>query len=62
MPTDCNPDLFEFAPVVGRAVVAAFDGGAIVAALARLRKAETASISATIGSNLKSLLRLTGRE
>src|SRR6201995_36826 len=29
MPTDCNPALFEFAPVEGRAVVAAFDGGAI---------------------------------
>lgn len=29
MPTDCNPKLFEFAPVEGRRVVAAFDGGAI---------------------------------
>jgi hypothetical protein len=29
MPTECNPMLFEFAPVEGRAVVAAFDGGAI---------------------------------
>ena len=29
MPTECNPTLFEFAPVAGRAVVAAFDGGAI---------------------------------
>jgi hypothetical protein len=29
MPTECNPALFEFAPVDGRAVVAAFDGGAI---------------------------------
>src|SRR6202161_2102720 len=29
MPTECNPDLFGFAPVEGRAVVAAFDGGAI---------------------------------
>jgi hypothetical protein len=29
MPTECNPALFEFAPVEGRQVVAAFDGGAI---------------------------------
>ena len=29
MPTECSPLLFEFAPVGGRAVVAAFDGGAI---------------------------------
>ena len=29
MPTECSPDLFEFAPVEGRHVVAAFDGGAI---------------------------------
>ena len=29
MPTECNPALFEFAPVKGRQVVAAFDGGAI---------------------------------
>jgi DDE family transposase len=29
MPTQCSPDLFGFAPVEGREVVAAFDGGAI---------------------------------
>ena len=29
MPTECSPELFEFAPVEGRQVVAAFDGGAI---------------------------------
>jgi hypothetical protein len=29
MPTDCSADLFGFAPVEGRKVVAAFDGGAI---------------------------------
>jgi hypothetical protein len=29
MPTECNPALFEFAPVEGRQVVAAFDGGAV---------------------------------
>ncbi len=27
MPTECNPTLFDFARVEGRAVVAAFDGG-----------------------------------
>jgi hypothetical protein len=27
MPTQCNPDLFGFAPVEGREVVASFDGG-----------------------------------
>jgi Transposase DDE domain group 1 len=29
MPTECNPSLFEFARVEGRAVVASFDGGRI---------------------------------
>src|SRR5215203_5337650 len=29
MPTECNPDLFEFPRVEGRAVVASFDGGRI---------------------------------
>lgn len=29
MPTECSPALFDFAPVEGRRVVAAFDGGAI---------------------------------
>jgi hypothetical protein len=29
MPTECSADLFEFAPVEGREVVAGFDGGAI---------------------------------
>ena len=29
MPAECNPSLFDFAPVAGHAVVAAFDGGAI---------------------------------
>jgi hypothetical protein len=29
MPTECSRDLFGFAPIEGRAVVAAFDGGAI---------------------------------
>ena len=29
MPTQCSPDLFGFARVAGRSVVAGFDGGAI---------------------------------
>src|SRR4051795_2928312 len=29
MPTECNPNLFAFAPADGRAVVASFDGGAL---------------------------------
>jgi hypothetical protein len=29
MPTECSAKLFEFTPVVGRAVVAGFDGGSI---------------------------------
>jgi hypothetical protein len=29
MPTECSRDLFGFAPVKGREVVAALDGGAI---------------------------------
>jgi len=29
MPTECNPELFEFAPIGRRAIVAGFDGGAI---------------------------------
>ena len=29
MPTECNPNLFDFAPVESRAVVACFDGGRI---------------------------------
>lgn len=29
MPTECNPTLFDFAPVQGRAVIASFDGGRI---------------------------------
>src|ERR1700739_3206239 len=29
MQTECNPDLFGFAPVEGRGVVAGFDGGAL---------------------------------
>src|SRR6202163_1094117 len=36
MPTECSADLFGFAPVEGREVVAAFDGGAITSDAASL--------------------------
>ena len=29
MPTECSPNFFGFEPVEGRAVVAAFDAGAV---------------------------------
>ena len=29
MPTECSPDFFRFEPIEGRAVVAAFDAGAV---------------------------------
>ena len=38
MPTHCNPDLFGFAPVEDRSVVAAFDGGAMTNAIKGLLK------------------------
>ena len=41
MPTECNAMLFEFAPVDGRAVVAAFDGGAITSDAGALLLGET---------------------
>ena len=41
MPTECNPTLFEFAPVEGRQVVAAFDGGAITSDAGALLLGET---------------------
>jgi Transposase DDE domain group 1 len=41
MPTECSPMLFEFAPVEGRAVVAAFDGGAITSDAGALLLGET---------------------
>src|SRR5689334_3970035 len=36
MPTECNPELFDFARADGRAVVASFDGGAITSAAGAL--------------------------
>jgi hypothetical protein len=36
MPAECSPDLFSFAPVAGRSVVAAFDGGTITSAAGAL--------------------------
>ena len=41
MLTECNPTLFEFAPVEGRQVVAAFDGGAITSDAGALLLGET---------------------
>src|SRR5438270_4779319 len=41
MPTECDPALFEFAPVDGRRVVAAFDGGAITSDAGALLLGET---------------------
>ena len=41
MPTECNPALFEFAPVAGRQVVAGFDGGAITSDAGALLLGET---------------------
>src|SRR5438270_9521526 len=41
MATECNPALFEFAPVDGRRVVAAFDGGAITSDAGALLLGET---------------------
>ncbi|HEY0342475.1 MAG TPA: IS1380 family transposase [Steroidobacteraceae bacterium] len=41
MPTECNLKLFEFAPVEGRHVVAAFDGGAITSDAGALLLGET---------------------
>ena len=41
MLTECNPTLFDFAPVEGRQVVAAFDGGAITSDAGALLLGET---------------------
>ena len=41
MLTECNPTLFEFAPVEGRQVVVAFDGGAITTDAGALLLGET---------------------
>jgi hypothetical protein len=41
VPTECSPTLFEFAPVEGRQVVAAFDGGAITSDAGALLLGET---------------------
>src|SRR5204863_7718120 len=41
MPTECSADLFGFAPVEGRQVVASFDGGAITSDAGALLLGET---------------------
>ena len=50
MPTECSPELFEFAPVEGRAVVAAFDGGAITSDAGALLLGATDRAIGLIGS------------
>src|SRR5260370_20522462 len=50
MPTECNPALFGFPPVEGRAVVASFDGGAI-----------TSDADALLLGQTDRAIRLTGR-
>jgi hypothetical protein len=41
VPTECNPTMFEFAPVKGHQVVASFDGGAITSDAGALLLGET---------------------
>ena len=41
MPTECSATLFEFAPVEGRHVVAAFDGGSMTSDAGALLLGET---------------------
>src|SRR5271168_1563748 len=41
MPTECNPELFDFARVEGRSVVASFDGGRITSEAGALLLGET---------------------
>src|SRR4051795_12548979 len=41
VPTECNATLFEFSPVDGRQVVAAFDGGAITSDAGAMLLGET---------------------
>ena len=41
MPTECTATQFEFAPVEGRHVIAAFDGGAITSDAGALLLGET---------------------
>ena len=49
MPTEWNPELFGFAPVEGREVVAAFDGGAITSDAGALLLGATAVIGVIAG-------------
>ena len=62
MPAHCNPDLFDFAPVEDRSVVAAFDGGAmayvLLCALRRIGLAHTRFARASCGSIRLKLLKI----
>src|SRR6266852_3384495 len=49
MPTECNAELFEFAPVKGRAVVAGFDGGAITSDAGALLLGATDRVIGLVG-------------
>lgn len=49
MPTECNPELFEFAPVERRTVVARFDGGAITSDAGALLLGATDRVIGLIG-------------
>jgi len=44
MPTECNVDLFGFAPAAGHAVVACFDGGAMTSDAGALLLGATSSV------------------
>ena len=54
MPTECNPTLFEFAPVEGRQVVAAFDGGAITSDAGALLGLEPVNLTMAIAASTMS--------
>jgi hypothetical protein len=50
VPTECNPTMFEFAPVEGHQVVASFDGGAITSDAGALLLGETDRVSGKCSS------------
>ena len=56
MPTECNPELFEFAPVEGRRVVAAFDGGAITVSTAGTNLSLSGLVSGVGGGHTRVLI------
>ena len=58
MPTECSATLFEFAPVEGRSVVGAFDGGKITSDAGALLLAATDRAVGLIGRGSDTLARL----